>query len=217
MPDYAARRVTMVDTQVRPSDVTKFPIIEALLHVPREDFVPKALSEAAYLGENLPFGPARVLLEPRTLAKMLETLDLQPNDLLLDVGCLTGYSSAVAGRIAEAVVGLEENEDFAQEAEALLAAQSRDNIAIVTGPLAAGAAQHGPYDAMLVQGGIETFPDALAEQLREGGRVACLFMEGPLGICRIGLRNGDRISWRDAFNAAAPILPGFELKREFAL
>jgi protein-L-isoaspartate(D-aspartate) O-methyltransferase len=217
MPDYATRRTTMVDTQVRPSDVTKFPIIEAFLHVPREDFVPARLREAAYLGEDLPFGAGRVLLEPRTLAKMLEELNLQPTDLLLDVGCLMGYSSAVAARIAEAVVGLDENADLTHEAEALLAAQSRDNVAIVTGPLVEGAAQHGPYDAMMVQGGVEEFPEALAAQLREGGRVACLFMDGPLGTCRLGLRSGDRISWRDAFNATAPVLPGFSRKRAFAL
>ncbi len=217
MPDYAARRVTMVDTQVRPSDVTKFPIIEAFLNVPREEFVPSALREAAYLGENLTYSAGRVMLDPRTLSKMLDAVDLRRNDLVLDLGCLTGYSSAIAGQIAEAVVAVEEIEEAAQEAEALLAAQSRDNIAVITGPLTAGALQHGPYDAILVQGGAETFPGALAEQLREGGRVACLFMEGQLGICRIGQRRGDRISWRDAFNAAAPVLPGFERKREFAL
>jgi protein-L-isoaspartate(D-aspartate) O-methyltransferase len=217
MPDYASRRVTMVDTQVRPSDVTKFPIIEAMLHVPREEFVPNPLREAAYLGENLAMASRRVLVEPRTLAKMLDALDLRPTDLVLDVGCLMGYSSAVAARIAEAVVGVEAIGELAAEAEATLAAQSRDNIVIVTGPLAQGAPQHGPYDAMMIQGGIEEFPDTLAAQLREGGRVGCLFIEGPLGICRIGIRQDGRISWRDAFNAAAPVLEGFEKRRDFAL
>lgn len=217
MPDYATRRNTMVDTQVRPSDVTKFPIIEAFLNVPREEFVPASLREAAYLGENLPMGAGRVMLEPRTLAKMLDVIDLQPTDLLLDIGCLLGYSSAVAGRIAEAVVGLEDNPDMVKEAEAVLAAQSRDNIAIVAGPLAEGAPKHGPYDAMMVQGGVEVFPETLSAQLRDGGRVICVFMEGPLGVCRLGLRSGDRISWRDAFNATAPVLPGFSRKHEFAL
>lgn len=217
MTDYAARRETMVDTQVRPSDVTKFPIIEALLHVPREDFVPAALREAAYLGENLPLGAGRALLEPRTLAKMLDAIDLQPGDLVLDVGCLTGYSSAVVARIAEAVIGLEQDPGLAQEAEQVLAAQSRDNIAIVTGNLVAGAPRHGPYDAIIIQGGIEEFPEALTAQLREGGRVAGVFMDGPLGVCRIGRRQGDRIAWRDSFNAAAPVLPGFEKQRVFAL
>jgi len=217
MPDYAARRVTMVDTQVRPSDVTKFPIIEAMLHVPREEFVSSARRETAYLGENLPVGQGRVLLEPRTLAKMLDMINLQPTDLVLDIGCLLGYSSAVAARVAQAVVGVEADADLVAEAEALMAAQSRDNVIVVTGALAEGAPQHGPYDAMLVQGGVETFPDTLAAQLREGGRVACVFMEGPLGICRIGHRHDNMINWRDAFNATAPVLPGFELRRAFAL
>lgn len=217
MPDYAARRVTMVDTQVRPSDVTKFPIIEAMLHVPREDFVAGTLREAAYLGENLNMGNGRVLLEPRTLAKMLDAIDLQPSDLVLDVGCLLGYSSAVIARIAEAVVGVEADSALAAEAEAVLSAQSHDNVIVVAAPLTEGAPQHGPYDAILVQGGVEVFPAALAAQLRDGGRAACLFIEGPLGICRIGQKRADGIVWRDAFNAAAPVLPGFSKQRAFAL
>ena len=148
---------------------------------------------------------------------MVDAVDLQPGDLVLDVGCLTGYSSAVAARIAEAVVGLEQDPGLAQEAEQVLAAQSRDNIAIVTGDLVDGAPRHGPYDAIVIQGGIEEFPDTLVAQLREGGRVACVFMDGPLGVCRIGRRQGDRIAWRDSFNAAAPVLPGFEKKHVFAL
>ena len=86
MADYATRRIMMVDTQVRPSDVTKFPIIDAMLAVPRETFVPDALREAAYVGENLDLAPGRVLLEARTLAKMLDALDLSPGDLVLHVG-----------------------------------------------------------------------------------------------------------------------------------
>ncbi|HMO07252.1 MAG TPA: protein-L-isoaspartate O-methyltransferase, partial [Paracoccaceae bacterium] len=94
MADYATRRIMMVDTQVRPSDVTKFPIIDAMLAVPRETFVPDALREAAYVGENLDLAPGRVLLEARTLAKMLDALDLSPGDLVLHVGAGLGYGSA---------------------------------------------------------------------------------------------------------------------------
>jgi protein-L-isoaspartate(D-aspartate) O-methyltransferase len=207
----------MVDTQIRPSDVTKFPIIDAMLTVPRELFVPNGRREAAYVGENLDLGDGRVLLEPRTLAKMLDALNVEPDDLVLDVGCGLGYSSAVLARMAEAVVALEEDEHMASEAEGALAEVGADNAAVVTGALAAGAPQHGPYDAIILQGGVETVPDAICEQLKEGGRIAAVFMEGALGVCRIGHRVDGAMSWRYAFNASAPVLPDFAKSRDFAL
>lgn len=217
MTDFAARRTMMVDTQVRPSDVTKFPIIEAMLAIPREAFVPGARREAAYAGDNLDIGGGRVLLEPRTLAKMLDALDPQPDDLVLDIGCGLGYSAAVIARMAEAVVALEDDADRARQAEARLAEAGIDNVAVIEGPLAAGSTRHGPYDVIIVEGAAEELPQAIAAQLNEGGRIGCLFMEGPLGVCRIGRMAGGRISWRAAFHASAPVLPGFERPRGFML
>jgi protein-L-isoaspartate(D-aspartate) O-methyltransferase len=217
MPDFANRRTLMVDTQVRPSDVTKFPVIAALLEVPRERFVPGALVEVAYVGENLPLAPGRVLLEPRTLAKMLDALDVGPGDLVLDVAPGTGYSSAVLARMAEAVVGVEPDPDLAAEAEAALAATGVANVVIECRPADGGAPAHGPYDAMIVQGGVEVLPEALVEQLKEGGRAVALFLEGPVGIVRLGIKTGGALRWRDVFNAAAPALPGFARPRAFVL
>ena len=217
MPDYAARRTMMVDTQVRPSDVTKFPIIAAMLDVPREAFVPAALREAAYIGENLAVAPGRVLLEARTFAKMLDALDIQPEELVLDVGCALGYSTAVISRLCEAVVAVEEIEGKAAEAQGLLAARGADNAHVVAGPLAKGAARHGPYDVIVVEGAAEQVPPALLDQLKDGGRIGCLFMEAALGVCRIGYKHGGTVTWRYAFNAGAPVLPGFALAREFTL
>lgn len=138
MSDFATRRVMMVDTQVRPSDVTKFPIIEAMLTVPREAFVPQAKREAAYVGENLEIAAGRVVLEARTLAKMLDALDVQPTELVLDLGCGLGYSTAVIARLADAVVAVEEDEALAAEAQRSLSAEGVDNAAVVVGPLTAG-------------------------------------------------------------------------------
>ena len=217
MTDYAARRLIMVDTQIRPSDVTKFPVIDAMLTVPRERFVPPQRREAAYVGENLPLAPGRVLLDPRTLAKLCDALDLRPDEAVLDVGCGLGYSTAVLARLAGAVVGLEDIAGMAEEAEALLAETGADNATVIAGELTEGAAAHGPYDAIILQGGIEVLPDALEAQLRPGGRVGALFMDGPLGTVRIGHRTPAGISWRSIFNAAAPVLPGFARTREFEL
>jgi protein-L-isoaspartate(D-aspartate) O-methyltransferase len=217
MTDFSDRRVMMVDTQVRPSDVTKFPIIEAMLAIPREAYVPAAQREAAYMGENLTIGPGRVMLEPRTLAKMLDALDIQPTDVVLDVGCGLGYSTAVIARFADAVVGLEENEALASAAQGVLAAQGVDNAAVIHGALAGGAAKHGPYDVITVQGGVEVVPSGLMGQLKDGGRMACVFMEGALGVVRVGHKRDGNVTWRFAFNAGAPILPGFAAGRVFAL
>lgn len=215
MTDYAARRRTMVDTQVRPSDVTKYPIIEAMLAVPRELFVPNGRREAAYIGENLQIGPARVILEPRTLAKMLDALDVRDDELVLDLGAGLGYAAAVLARLAEAVVAVEEDEAMAAEAEASLSEVGADNVAVVHAPLAEGGARHGPYDVILVEGAVEDLPATITDQLKDGGRIACIFVDGHLGICRIGYRIDGAVSWRDAFNAVAPVLPGFARQPDF--
>ncbi|SDE50267.1 protein-L-isoaspartate O-methyltransferase family protein [Limimaricola pyoseonensis] len=217
MVDYATRRVFMVDTQVRPSDVTKFPIINAMLEVPREQYVPAHLREAAYVGENLPLGGDRVVLEPRTLAKMLDGLMLDAEDAVLDLGCGLGYSTAVLARLAGFVAAVEDDEARAAEAQSILTENGVDNAAVLCGPLAEGAAKSAPYDAIILQGAIERFPESLEEQLREGGRVAAIFAEGAVGVVRIGHKIDGRISWRYAFNAGAPVLAGFEGERDFVL
>ncbi|MEM9392722.1 MAG: protein-L-isoaspartate O-methyltransferase [Pseudomonadota bacterium] len=217
MTDFANRRTLMVDTQVRPSDVTKFPIIEAMLHVRREVFTPDEMQEIAYAGENIPLGPNRVLLEPRTFAKMLDALDLSRDELVLDLGCGLGYSSAVLARLVDAVVAVEEDEAMAKEAEARLLAEEVDNAAVLTRPLCEGSAKHGPYDVIIIEGGVGAVPEALTAQLKDGGRMVCLFMKNGLGSVEIGYKFDEQVSWRYEFNAAAPILPGFEKAEAFSL
>ncbi len=217
MTDYTTSRRMMVDTQVRPSDVTKFPIIEAMLSVPREVFTPDNQRAAAYAGENLGLADDRVMLAPRTLAKMLDELDISRDELVMDVGSGLGYSAAVAARMAQVVIAVEEDETLAEEAQALLAEIGADNAILHKGSLAAGAPEHGPYDVIVVQGGVGQLPEALEKQLKDGGRIACMFMEDALGVVRVGHKSNDRITWRFAFNASAPVLPGFEKQRVFAL
>jgi len=217
MSDFTARRTMMVDTQVRPSDVTKFPIIEAMLTVPREEFVPAAQREAAYMGENVNLGQGRVLLEPRTLAKMLDALAIAPSELVLDVGSGMGYSAAVIAYLAEAVVAVEEDEAMVAEAKEALVASGSDNAVLHAGPLAEGAPEHGPYDVIVVQGGVNAMPEPLLAQLKDGGRIAGLFMEGALGEVRIGHKRDGQISWRMSFNASAPLLDGFHQEKSFQL
>ncbi len=217
MSDFASLRMTMVDTQVRPSDVTRFPIIEAMLHVPRENYVPAAKRDAAYIGANIELGGGRVLLEARTFAKMIEALDIGPSDLVLDVGAGLGYSTALLARLAQTVVALEEDETLASEAGRILGEDGVDNAVVVQGALAAGAAKYAPYDVIVVGGGIEQLPQAIADQLKEGGRIVAIEMTGALGTVKHGLKTDGRIDWRFAFNAGAPVLPGFTKEKTFTL
>ncbi len=215
MVDFSQARTMMVDTQVRPNDVTKYPVIEAMLTVPREAFVPDARQAVAYVGENVPLAQDRWLLEPRSFGKMLDGLNIQPTELVLIVGAGLGYEAAVVARLAQAVVALESHPEMAAQAEATLAEQGVDNVAVVTGDLAAGYPGQAPYDVILIAGGVEEVPQALTDQLAEGGRIGAIFAEGNLGVARIGHKIDGEINWRFAFNASAPVLPGFNRRKGF--
>ncbi|KIC47454.1 protein-L-isoaspartate O-methyltransferase [Ruegeria sp. ANG-S4] len=217
MTDFAARRLTMVDTQVRPSDVTKFPIIDAMLTVKRENFVPDGQREAAYVEDMVDLGNGRFILEPRTFAKMLDAVNIANDEVVLDIGPALGYSTAIAARMAELVVGVEDNEELATEAQSVLMDEDVDNAIIHTGPLDEGAAEHGPYDVIMIQGGVEQVPQGILDQLKDGGRIACLFMDGELGTVKIGLKSAGRVTWRHAFNASAPVLAAFSVVDAFSL
>ena len=211
------RRQIMVDTQIRPSDVTKFPIIDAFLSVPREKFVPNGKREAAYIGENFQIGQSRVILDPRTLAKLLEALDVQKDELVLDIGTGLGYSSAVISLLAEVVIAVEEDSSLASESEEILSEIGADNVVVQVSKLKDGAPEHGPYDVIILQGGVEEIPGSILKQLKNGGRVGAIFIEEGLGTAKIGFKLRDKINWRYSFNAAAPILKGFFKQKDFAL
>lgn len=217
MTDFQQRRTTMVDTQVRPSDVTKFPIIDAMLKVRREEFVPDDKREAAYADAMIEVGEGRCVLEPRTFAKLLDAVDIQRGDMVLDLGCGMGYSSAIIGKFAEAVIAIEDSEAMVQSAESRLAAEDVLNVAVLQGELADGAAKHAPFDVIVIEGAVQAIPTSLTDQLAEGGRIATIFAEAGNGVLRVGYKKNGQISWRFACNASAPILSGFEKDKVFAL
>ena len=213
--DFSAAREAMVDCQVRPSDVTRYSIIAAMLDVPRERFVPKGLRAIAYAGTEIPIAPERVLLEPRVLAKMLEAAAPGPRDLVLDLAPGTGYSTALLARMAEAVVAVEPERSLAEEAARLAGALEIDNVSITHGAAEDGDPAHGPYDVILLNGAVEQVPETLTDQLAEGGRLVAIFRDGPAGRCRLLTRAGQAVSDRELFDATAPVLPGFDRPAEF--
>lgn len=213
--DYRAAREAMVDCQVRPSDVTRYPIIAAMLEIPRERFVPRPMREIAYAGTEIPLAPGRAMLEPRVLAKMLEAAAIGKGDLVLDVAPGTGYSTALIARMAQTVVAVEPDEALGAELARLMAALEIDNATLTQGSAGEGDPAHGPYDVIFVNGAVETLPQALTDQLAEGGRLVALFGDGPAGRCRLLTRTGATVSDRALFDATAPILPGFERPAAF--
>jgi protein-L-isoaspartate(D-aspartate) O-methyltransferase len=215
--DYKTRRKIMVDTQIRPSDVTKFPIIDAFLTIPREKFVPDGKREAAYIGENFQIGQSRIILEPRTLAKLLDALDINNDELVLDIGSGLGYSAAIMSLVAQVVIAVEDDDSLANEAEEILSEIGADNVVVQVAKLEDGAPEHGPYDVIILQGGVEEIPSSLLKQLKNGGRIGAIFIEAGLGTAKIGFKFNNRITWRYSFNAAAPVLPGFVKQKNFAL
>ncbi len=217
MTDFTTLRTAMVDCQVRPSDVTKFPVIEAMLTVPREVFVPAEKRGVAYAGAHVELGGGRVIMDPRILAKLLDALDIKPDELVLDLGCGLGYSTALIAHLAEAVIAVESDPDLAAEAEANLETQSVDNAFVIHAPLIEGAAKHGPYDAVLVGGAVQKIPASIVDQIKDGGRIAAIFSKNASGECRLGVKSGGRVAWRAVFDATAPVLPEFADQPEFSL
>jgi protein-L-isoaspartate(D-aspartate) O-methyltransferase len=215
MIDFAAARRMMVDGQVRTSDVTDQRILAAMLALPRERFVPQASTDLAYLDLDVPVSkPAagaavRRLLKPMVLAKLVQAAEVRASDHVLDIGCATGYSSALLGRLARSVVALEEDPALARFAGDALAAVGANNVSVAEGRLTGGWPAAAPYDLILIEGDVEMVPPALYAQLKDGGRLAAVVGRAPASRAMIYRKIGADISGWPAFDAAAALLPGF--------
>jgi len=210
--DFATQRTHWVDSQVRPNDVTDLRIIAALSEVPREAFVPAERRALAYADGRVPIGSGRTLLDARAFAKMLQLAAIGAGDRVLDVGCGTGYSTAVLALLAGSVVGLEENSGLADHAERALARVP--NVTIFRQPLAQGVPGQ-KFDVIFVNGAVDQRPDALLSQLNEGGRLVCIQRDSGVGRAILYVRGEGAFSARPAFDAQTPVLPGFEAAQRF--
>ncbi|GAB4351053.1 MAG: protein-L-isoaspartate O-methyltransferase [Oricola sp.] len=215
-------RQAMVDSQVRTTDVTDLRLIEALLSVPREAFVPEQRKPFAYIDDDIDIGGSepgvrRYLMEPSPFARLAQLADVQPTDLVLDIGAGTGYSSAVLSRLGSAVIALESDEELAARATETLVENGFDNVAVVTGPFTQGYASEGPYDVIFIGGAVDEVPQALFDQLKDGGRLVVVEGHGLSGFAKIYVKDGEYISGRKAFNLSVKELPGFQREPEFAL
>lgn len=208
------QRTNMVESQVRPSDVTDRRILAAMQEVPRELFAPPEFRALAYMDEALPLtssaGSRRALMPPRVFAKLLQLLELGHDDNVLDVGAATGYAAAVLSKIAGSVVALESDEALAGQATDILAGLAIGNVAVVRGSLVDGLAEQGPYNAILLEGSVDEVPEAILNQLSPDGRLATVMRGDEGSHAVVWLRTEDSFARRVAFDAVAPPLPGFE-------
>ncbi len=216
MTDHAAARRNMVSGQIRTNRVTDERLIEAMEEIPRERFVPHAKRGVAYVDEDVEIASGRYLMEPMVLARMVQEAGIAADDMVLDVGCGTGYATAVMSRLAGTVIALDVDGSLAAEAEGALNAVGADNAIVVTGPLAEGYARQAPYDVILLGGAVDHLPQALADQLAEGGRIVGVLREaGTVGQATLWARHRGALSSRSLFEASLPPLPGIARPVQF--
>lgn len=218
MMDFAAARRLMVEGQVRTADVTDLRLLTAMLELPRERFFPEDKTTLAYLDLDVAVSeagaPVRRLLKPMVLAKLLQAAAVEPTDRVLDVGCTTGYSTALLAHLAGTVVGLEEDAALARQATAAIAAAGFTNAKVAKGMLAQGYPPDAPYDLIVIEGSGEMVPEALFDQLADGGRLLGILGSGP-GKAMLYRRTGGDVSGRPIFDAAAARLPDFAKPPQF--
>jgi protein-L-isoaspartate(D-aspartate) O-methyltransferase len=209
MQDYAAQRANMVESQVRPADVTDLRILAAMRDVARERFVPVAKRALAYMDACVEVARGRFLLDPRRFSKMLQLAEIAETDSVLDVGCGSGYSTAVISLLAASVIGLEQDAELVRVAGETLSATGFTKAQVVQGRLSDGLAPRAPFDVIFLNGAVEVRPERLLAQLREDGRLVCTVREGEAGYGRFYVKHDGAVGARDAFDAALPVLPGF--------
>jgi protein-L-isoaspartate(D-aspartate) O-methyltransferase len=214
MSDFSTARQKMVDGQVRPSDVTDLRIIDAMIAVPRELFVPESRRELAYLDLDLDVSesgaPKRYLIKPAVIAKMLQAADIKDTDNVLVVGCATGYSAAVVAKLAARVIATESEQPLAAWAADWLVKLGYPNVSVGNAPAADGDSANAPYDVIILDGATEIIPERLYQQLREGGRLVGVFATGLPQRAMIVTHSHADFGSRALFDTAAPVLPGLE-------
>jgi len=209
MFDIANARRLMVEGQVRTADVTDADLLDAMLTLPRERFLPPSLAPLAYVDNDIPIAKGRALLKPMVLAKLIQAARVGRGDRVLYVGCGTGYSSAVMARLAGSVIGLEEDAELARQAKEALATVGAAGVEVVVGSLTAGWPAGAPYDVILLNGATEIVPEALGRQLKPDGRLVGISGRPPATKGMIYHIIEDRLVGRPVFDGAAKLLPGF--------
>jgi protein-L-isoaspartate(D-aspartate) O-methyltransferase len=221
MDIFADARRRMIDSQLRTENVTDHAVLAAMGTVPRELFVPPNMRALAYLDRDIILneaaggGAPRYLMQPAPLARMIQLADIATRDRVLVVGSGSGYAAAVIARLADSVVALESDPALSAQSARNLADLGIQNVTTVVGPLDGGHAGGGPYDTIVLDGAVETVPDALIDQLKDGGRLVATVGYGRTGTATLFTKSDNKIGRRAAFDASVPPLPGFRKPEVF--
>jgi len=216
--DFQAARRNMIDCQILPNRVTDDRVISAMAAMPRELFAPEAKRAIAYVDEALPVGGGRFMMEPMITARLLQAARIGSEDVVLCIGCGTGYTPALLSKLANTVVVVESDKALAKKAQETLGAQGIDTVAVIDGKMANGYPKQAPYDAIFFDGAVPRVPEKIEKQLADGGRLVavCSTPGRSLGRAVLATRHGETITRRDLFDAGTPDLPGFELAEAFS-
>jgi len=214
--DFEAARRTMVDSQIRPDDVTDPAIVRAFLTVPREVFVPRSRQGVAYSELEIATGEDRSLWIPRDTGKLLKALDPSPGDVCLVVAAGAGYEAALLGHLCDTVIALDDTPDAVEKLGVRMADLGIDRVVAVEGDIQAGLPDQAPFDLIAICGMVDAVPEALTDQLGEGGRLAAVVSaDSALGRGRVYTKAGGVVSHRDVFDARPPKLSAFDAPRSF--
>ncbi len=214
MSAFATARQKMVDGQVRPNDVTDIRILDAMLAVPREAFVPQNQRALAYLDLDLDISEGgaakRFLIKPQVLAKMLQAAEIKETDKVLVAGSVPGYAAAVVARLAGQVVATEGDRAQVKKANEVLAGLGLANVTFKPDAAADGDPANAPYDVIVLDGATEITPERLYGQLKNGGRLVGVFAITRPPRAMIVTQSHDDFGNRALFDASVPVLPGLE-------
>lgn len=219
MDEFTQARENMVDCQVRTNDVTNHAVLTALLSTPRERFVPPSLQAFSYIDEDISLDEigenGRFLMEPGPFSKLLQLADISPGDIVLDVGCGSGYSTAVLAKLCNSVVAIEKCGELSEFASRALADLEIYNAVVICDPLTDGYTKEAPYDVVFVGGAIQKIPDEIFDQIREGGKLVAVEGEGNAAVAKVFHKQNGSVTSHFAFNCAVKPLPGFESAPQF--
>jgi protein-L-isoaspartate(D-aspartate) O-methyltransferase len=215
--DYTRARLNMVENQLRPHQIDDPRLLAAMREVPREHFLPKSLRPVAYADEDLLLPTGGHLIEPLALARMIQAAQIRPREVVLLLGCTTGYAGAILARLAATVILVRPDQPAAQQVETLLEDLGVDNVVVSVGadPIA-GEPSQAPFDVIVLVGAVDGVPPALGEQIGEGGRLVAVIDDGRVGKLTVFTRLHGVIGRQVLFDARIPRLAGLERRAEFA-
>jgi len=208
IPDFAAAREAMVESQLRPQGVTDPAVLAAMGAIAREKFLPKHARALAYADRAVAIAPGRFLSAPAVLGQLLTQMMPEAGQRALVIGAGTGYSAAVLAAMGLQVTAIESSPELVAEARAL-------KIKMIEGPLGAGFAKDAPYGQILIDGAVETISDAIVDQLADGGRLGAAIIDRGVTRLVVGRKAGGAFGTLSIGDAGVPALPGFSRPKAF--